>query len=64
MVDNTNSFQDPLIRPGVNLPLIGTLVLIGLPFVLLLMVLAKEPATKVSETAIFKPGAVQQAQRP
>lgn len=52
------SFQDPLIRPDVNLQFLGILALVALPLTLLFLVLAKEPTTEQPQT-FFKPVSAQ-----
>ncbi|HEY9745968.1 MAG TPA: hypothetical protein V6C99_07105 [Oculatellaceae cyanobacterium] len=55
MADKTStSYQDPLIRPDVNLQFLSGLVLVALPLVLLFLVLAKEPSSQPAKQ-IFKP---------
>jgi hypothetical protein len=57
------SFQDPLIRPDVNLQFLGGLVLLVVPLVLLFLVLAKEPS-QTTKHVLFKPAASQAAAHP
>lgn len=59
-----NSFQDPLIRPDVNLQFLGALVLFALPLVLLFLVLAKEPSSNPQKQPVFKPATAQAAAHP
>lgn len=47
------NFQDPLIRPDVNLQYLASLILVALPLVLLFMVLSKEPSHQ--NEPVFKP---------
>jgi hypothetical protein len=55
-------FQDPLIRPDVNLQFLGGLVLVALPVVLLFMVFSKEPTHQ--NQPVFKPVSVNSVARP
>lgn len=51
------NFQDPLIRPDVNLQFLSGLVLVGLPLIVLFLTLAKMPeaSSHVANTTLFKP---------
>lgn len=53
--NDAKSFQDPAIRPDVNLQFVGGLALVLLPLLLIFMVLSKEPTQPQAKSTLFKP---------